>query len=104
LGERITAGPGSSSVFVGGVISYADRVKTTELGVPESALMTHGAVSEPVVEAMLRGVVRKFGVDAGMAVTGVAGPEGGTPEKPVGTVWLAAVHGSEIKTVRRRFM
>ena len=104
LGERITAVPGSSSVFVGGVISYADRVKTVELGVPESALLTHGAVSEPVVEAMVRGVVKKFGVEAGMAVTGVAGPEGGTPEKPVGTVWLAAAHGSEIKTVKRRFM
>ncbi len=104
LGGRITAIPGSSSVFVGGIISYADRVKTVELGVNESLLMTHGAVSEHVVRDMVQGVTRKFGVEAGIAVTGVAGPHGGTPEKPVGTVWLAASLNGKVSVSRRLFV
>ncbi|MBI4499798.1 MAG: competence/damage-inducible protein A [Gemmatimonadetes bacterium] len=103
LGERITAVPGSSAVFVGGVIAYSDDAKAAELGVAEPLIREHGSVSEPVVQAMVEGVTRKFGVAAGIAITGIAGPDGGTAEKPVGTVWLAAVDGDQIRTVGRRF-
>ena len=103
LGERITAVPGSSAAFVGGVIAYENQVKVRELGVPESMLEEHGAVSEPTVRAMAEGVMAKFGVQAGIAITGVAGPDGGTAEKPVGTVWLAATLGREVRTSRRLF-
>ncbi|OGU01562.1 MAG: hypothetical protein A2W29_06590 [Gemmatimonadetes bacterium RBG_16_66_8] len=102
LGARITAIPGASDVFVGGVIAYADRVKTEELGVPREVLERAGAVSEPVVRAMVAGVMRRCGAGAGIAVTGIAGPGGGTSDKPVGTVWLAAsVHGREEAILRR---
>ena len=103
LGERITAVPGSSAAFVGGIIAYADDVKRDELGVAAALLEEHGAVSEPVVLAMAEGVTRRFGVETGIAVTGIAGPDGGTPEKPVGTVWLAAKAGGAVRAVRRRF-
>jgi nicotinamide-nucleotide amidase len=104
LGERITVVPGSSAVFVGGVIAYSDRVKTTELGVSESELMAHGAVSEPVVRAMVTGVMKKLTVETGIAITGVAGPQDGTEEKPVGTVWLSAAVKDEVRILKRRFL
>jgi nicotinamide-nucleotide amidase len=104
LGERITAIPGSSAVFVGGVIAYSNEVKAAELGVPQFLLEQYGAVSEPVVRAMAEKVIDKFGVQAGIAITGIAGPDGGTEEKPVGTVWLAAALGAEVKTLKRRFL
>ncbi len=103
LGERITAVPGSSVTFVGGVIAYADQVKVRELGVPESVLKEHGAVSEPTVRGMVQGVMTRFGVEAGIAITGVAGPDGGTAEKPVGTVWMAVALAREVKTSKRLF-
>jgi competence/damage-inducible protein CinA-like protein len=90
LGARITAVPGSSAVFVGGIIAYADEVKQRELGVRADDLARYGAVSEPVVRQMATGVRERFATDVGVAITGVAGPGGGSPEKPVGTVWLAA--------------
>jgi nicotinamide-nucleotide amidase len=90
LGERLTAVPGASRTFVGGVVAYDNAIKVSELGVPQRDLDRHGAVSEAVVRAMAEGVARRFGTGASLAVTGIAGPEGGTPEKPVGTVWLAA--------------
>lgn len=90
LGARLTAIPGSSDVFIGGLIAYADAVKLRELGVPEQLLATHGAVSEEVVRAMATGARRKFGADIALAITGVAGPGGGTPGKPVGLVWVCA--------------
>lgn len=94
LGARLTAIPGSSDVFLGGVIAYANEVKVAELGIPSQELSTHGAVSEPVVRAMAVGAQRKFGAQVALAITGVAGPGGGTPEKPVGLVWVcAAVEG-----------
>lgn len=104
LGERITAVPGSSAVFVGGVIAYANEVKVAALGVPQKTIETHGAVSEPVVRAMAAGACERFGVPAAIAVTGIAGPDGGTPDKPVGTVWLAARVGDKEEAVRRRFL
>ncbi|HEX9727761.1 MAG TPA: CinA family nicotinamide mononucleotide deamidase-related protein [Gemmatimonadales bacterium] len=100
VGGRITAVPGASAVFAGGVIAYADHVKPRELGVAEAVLTAEGAVSEAVVRAMARGVASRFEVPCGLAVSGIAGPAGGTPEKPVGTVWLCAVVESEEHTVR----
>lgn len=88
LGARLTTIPGASDVFTGGVIAYSNEVKTHELGVSPELLEAHGAVSEPVVRAMAEGVRRRFGVDVALAITGVAGPGGGTDEKPVGLVWV----------------
>jgi nicotinamide-nucleotide amidase len=103
LGERITAVPGASRTFVGGVVAYANGAKTSELGVPDALIQAHGAVSEPVVRAMAEAAARRFGATAGLAVTGIAGPGGGTPEKPVGTVWLAAVLNGRCESALRRF-
>jgi nicotinamide-nucleotide amidase len=103
LAGRVTAVPSASDVFVGGVVAYDDHVKTHWLGVPAALLEAHGAVSEEVVRAMAEGAQRHFAVDAALAVTGIAGPGGGTPEKPVGTVWLAARFGAEERVVKRVF-
>jgi len=73
------------------------------LDVSPALLQTHGAVSEEVVRAMVAGALRRFGVAAGLAVTGIAGPSGGTAEKPVGTVWLAAAFGQETRALKRIF-
>ena len=100
LGERITSIPGSSDVFLGGVIAYHNEVKRSLLGVRSEAIERSGAVSEEVVLQMASGVRERLGADVGVAVTGIAGPGGGTPEKPVGLVWIA-VHASEAKA--RRF-
>ena len=89
LGERLTRIPGASDVFLGGVIAYDNRVKETMLGVSASELSKHGAVSEHVARAMAAGARSATGAEIGLAITGVAGPDGGTPEKPVGTVWVA---------------
>ncbi len=89
VAKRITDLPGSSSYFRGGVIAYADRVKLELLGVGEAALVENGAVSEAVAAGMARGVADLLDTDVGVGVTGIAGPDGGTPEKPVGTVWFA---------------
>jgi nicotinamide-nucleotide amidase len=99
LGERITAIPGSSDVFLGGVIAYHNDVKLTMLGVGSDLLQRAGAVSEEAALQMAAGVRAKLGADVGVSVTGIAGPGGGTPEKPVGLVWIA-VNGSE-STARR---
>ena len=101
LGGRITAIPGSSEVFAGGIVAYDDAVKRGMLDVSAALLKPHGAVSEEVVRAMVAGALRRFGVGAGLAVTGIAGPSGGTPEKPVGTVWLAAAFGQETRALKR---
>ncbi len=90
LGARLTSVPGSSDVVLGGVIAYQDDVKQSLLGVSDAVLKEHGAVSEPVVRQMATAVRALIGARVGMAITGVAGPSGGTPEKPVGTVWIAA--------------
>ena len=100
LGERLTSIPGSSDVFLGGVIAYHNEVKRSLLGVRSEALERSGAVSEEVAVQMASGVRESLGADVGVSVTGIAGPGGGTPEKPVGLVWIA-VHASEVKA--RRF-
>jgi nicotinamide-nucleotide amidase len=88
LGARLTAIPGSSDVVLGGVIAYANRIKVRLLGVGDDTLAAEGAVSEGVVRQMATGARRALGADIGVGITGVAGPGGGSPEKPVGAVWL----------------
>jgi nicotinamide-nucleotide amidase len=90
VGVRLTEIPGSSDVFIGSAVCYANRLKTELVEVAPALIETHGAVSEPVARAMAEGACRRLGVDLAVAVTGIAGPGGGTPEKPVGTVWYAA--------------
>ncbi len=89
LGADLAAVPGASDVFLGGVIAYANGVKQGLLGVPAELLQAHGAVSDPVAQAMAEGARRATGADWGLAITGVAGPGGGSDEKPVGLVHLA---------------
>jgi nicotinamide-nucleotide amidase len=100
LGERLTNIPGSSDVFLGGVIAYHNDVKRDLLGVRAQDLERHGAVSEPVAIQMASGIRERLGADIGVSVTGIAGPGGGTAEKPVGLVWVA-VHASRVEA--RRF-
>ena len=100
LGERITNIPGSSDVFLGGVIAYDNDVKLNLLGVRAEVIERYGAVSEEVALEMASGVREKLGADVGVSVTGIAGPGGGTTEKPIGLVWIA-VHASKVKA--RRF-
>lgn len=94
--------PGSSAWFAGGVVAYANAVKRDVLGVPAPLLEAHGAVSEPVVREMARGVRRLTGVRYAVAVSGIAGPDGGSPDKPVGTVWMALADGESV--IARRFL
>lgn len=100
LGARLTAVPGSSDVVRGGVIAYENGVKETVLGVSRADLEQHGAVSEPVARAMATGVKSVVAAGAALAITGVAGPTGGTDAKPVGTVWIALDYDGDIQARR----
>ena len=100
VSARLTAIAGSSDVFRGGVVAYANEVKESELGVPHDVLERHGAVSAEAAKAMAEGVRNRLGADVGVAVTGVAGPGGGSEEKPVGLVFVHAV-GPEGEEARR---
>jgi len=103
VAKRITDVEGSSEVFVGGVIAYANEVKIRELGVDPEILGRQGAVSEDVARQMAVGAASRFGVACGLAITGVAGPGGGSREKPVGTVWMAATAAGRTAVRLERF-
>ncbi|WP_455637865.1 CinA family protein [Parabacteroides sp.] len=96
IANMITLVAGSSDYFAGGVVSYSNEVKHHVLGVSEEDLRAHGAVSREVVEQMALGAIRALGCDCSVATSGIAGPGGGTPDKPVGTVWIAAAMGNRV--------
>ena len=102
VGARLTAIPGSSAVVIGGVIAYDNAVKVSLLDVSPEDLAAHGAVSEIVARQMASGARRRTRADIGLAVTGIAGPTGGTPDKPVGTVWIAADIEGEVRAAGLR--
>lgn len=102
IASQLTAVAGSSAVFQGGIVSYSNGVKISQLGVDAQALDREGAVSEAVVRQMLSGALAACGAEVGIAVTGIAGPDGGTADKPVGTVWIAwggeaSMHACELR-------
>jgi nicotinamide-nucleotide amidase len=101
LGERITSVPGSSDVFLGGVIAYENHVKRDLLGVRQNDIDEYGAVSEQVALQMASGAKSKLGAQIGISITGVAGPGGGTPEKPVGLTWIGV---DFLEAKARRFL
>jgi nicotinamide-nucleotide amidase len=102
LAGRLTARPGSSAWVLGGVVAYANSAKEELLGVPAEMIAELGAVSPEVAIALAAGARARFGADIGVGITGVAGPGGGTPEKPVGTVHVcvASAEGSELRALR----
>ena len=104
LGGRLSAVPGSSEYFLGGVIAYANQVKRDLLGVAPETLEAHGAVSAPCAAEMASGARRVVGSDLALALTGIAGPGGGTPSKPVGLVYaaLAGPEGTEVRELHLR--
>lgn len=93
VAARLTDRPGSSAYVAGGVVAYANEAKVGMLGVDPALIAAHGAVSAEVAEAMAAGAIGRFGADTAVAITGVAGPGGGTPDKPVGTVWFCVMLG-----------
>jgi nicotinamide-nucleotide amidase len=104
IGGRITNVAGSSAYFEMGVVVYSNRSKTELLGVPADLVERRGAVSREVAQAMAAGIRERAGTDLGLAVTGIAGPEGGTPEKPVGLVYIALATADSVKAGEHRFL
>ena len=104
LAGRITDIPGSSEVFLGGVVAYSNEAKAALVGVDRGMIAEHGAVSGPVAKALATGARTRFGADFGIGITGIAGPGGGTPEKPVGLVWIALADESGVEAVRHHFL
>ncbi len=103
LGHRLTQVPGSSDYYLGGVIAYADAVKVALLGVRPEVLAREGAVSEPVARQMAEGVRERLGAEIGVGITGIAGPSGGSPEKPVGLVFIAVAGPGGVVVERHRW-
>lgn len=104
IAEAITRVAGSSAWFEAGYVTYSNSQKTRQLGVPVQLFEQVGAVSREVVEAMVRGAQAGSGARFAVAVSGVAGPGGGSAEKPVGTVWLAWADGDRVSSVRKHFV
>ena len=96
--HRLTNVPGSSDYFLGGLVTYSNQAKIDLLQVPAATLQAHGAVSAPTAEAMALGAAAQFHADLAIAVTGIAGPTGGSPEKPVGTVYLGLATPKRVKS------
>ena len=103
IGQRVTELAGVSDVFAGSAVTYSNEMKQVLLGVPEATLAAHGAVSEETATAMLKGLTERLGVEAGIAVTGIAGPGGGSPEKPVGLVYIGTIVDGDIQIERKVF-
>ncbi len=103
LAQLFTSRPGSSSSFKGGVVSYANEAKENVLGVKHSTLVTKGAVSEETVQEMLQGILNVMNVDYAIATSGIMGPDGGTKEKPVGTVWIGVANRKNLRTSQHFF-
>ena len=103
MAHLITSIPGSSTYFKGSVVSYSNDLKTNLLGVPEETIAGHGAVSQPVVEQMARGVLSQTGAEVAVAVSGIMGPDGGSPDKPVGTVWMAVANTEKTEAKAMHF-
>jgi len=101
LAMRITAVPGSSEYFLGGIVAYSNFAKETFLSVPPEVIRRHGAVSGECAQAMAQGALSAFGADYALAVTGIAGPGGGSPEKPVGLVYVALASKGAAPKVRK---
>ncbi len=104
IAHLITSVPGSSAYFNGSVVSYANYVKENVLGVSSETLKTVGAVSEETVKQMVKGVIEKLNVDFAVATSGIMGPDGGSPEKPVGTVWIAAGNKDKVEALKLFFL
>jgi nicotinamide-nucleotide amidase len=102
ISHRVTNVPGASQVLLSGAVTYANTAKEQVLGVPPEMLGEHGAVSEPVAQAMAQGARHMRGADMAIAVTGIAGPGGGSPDKPVGTVFIALATATGSKVLSRR--
>lgn len=98
VAARITSVPGSSEYFKGGIVAYSNEVKISLLGVSAQTLGQHGAVSRETVVEMAQGAMKTLKTDCAIATSGIAGPGGGTPEKPVGTIWIAVAYKKEIVT------
>jgi PncC family amidohydrolase len=103
IGHLVTESPGSSAYFIGGVISYSNQVKQEQLMVPAAVLKAHGAVSQATAEAMAAGVRQLLKTDYGLAVTGIAGPTGGSEEKPIGLTWMALAHKGGVRARKHLF-
>lgn len=103
IAHLITSIPGSSAYFMGSVVSYDNKVKMGQLGVSAETLTSVGAVSSETVEQMARGVIELLGTDYAIATSGIAGPDGGTPEKPVGTVWIAVANKHKVLPLKFNF-
>ncbi|MEN8229337.1 MAG: competence/damage-inducible protein A [Bacteroidota bacterium] len=103
IARLITSVPGSSAYYKGSVVAYDNHIKADVLGVDRGSLEHSGAVSKEVIEQMSTGIRDSFGTDAAIATSGIAGPEGGTEEKPVGTVWISVVYGEKVYSKKFRF-
>lgn len=103
LGHLLTRPAGASDYFLGGVIAYSNEAKTALLGVPRAVLKKHGAVSAQTARSMAVGVRKKLKADVGVSITGIAGPSGGSREKPVGLVYIACADGRRVEVKRFLF-
>jgi PncC family amidohydrolase len=103
IASTLTDVPGSSAWVLGGIVAYDNAIKERVLGVPHGLLLAHGAVSAPVANAMARGALALLGCDLAVSVTGIAGPGGGTADKPVGLTYIAAAWGDEARVQEHRW-